>query len=172
METNPLVLVDPGLYVWTILTFLLLLFLLRKFAWTPLLAALERREKTIAGAVEDARKAKEELERVQQDAAQLLVQARREAEGIVSRARTDAARFSDEMRKKAADEAAGIVSNAERRIQQETGKAIQQLRHEAVDLSVAIASKLLRRNVTKEDNEQLISEVVSSLDTTKTTRPN
>jgi len=102
----------------------------------------------------------------------LLVQARREAEGIVSRARTDAARFSDEMRKKAADEAAGIVSNAERRIQQETGKAIQQLRHEAVDLSVAIASKLLRRNVTKEDNEQLISEVVSSLDTTKTTRPN
>lgn len=167
---NPLVLPDPGLYFWTIFTFLLLLFLLKKFAWTPLLAALERREKTIAGAVEDARKAKEELERVQQDAAQLLVQARREAEGIVSRARSDAERFRDEMQKKAADDAAGIVRNAERRIQQETAKAIEQLRHEAVDLSVAIASKLLRRNVSKEDNERLIREVVSSLDSTA--RPN
>lgn len=169
METNPLVVVDPGLYFWTIFTFLLLLFLLRKFAWTPLLAALERREKTIAGAVEDARKAKEELERVKQDAAQLLVQARREAEGIVSRARSDAERFRDEMTKKAADDAAGIVQNAERRIQQETAKAVQQLRHEAVDLSVAIASKLLRRNVTREDNEQLIRDVVNSLD--QTSRP-
>jgi F-type H+-transporting ATPase subunit b len=169
VETNPLVVVDPGLYFWTIFTFLLLLFLLRKFAWTPLLAALERREKTIAGAVEDARKAKEELERVKQDAAQLLVQARREAEGIVSRARSDAERFRDEMTKKAADDAAGIVQNAERRIQQETAKAVQQLRHEAVDLSVAIASKLLRRNVTREDNEQLIRDVVNSLD--QTSRP-
>lgn len=167
---NPLVQPDIGLYFWTIFTFLLLLFLLKKFAWTPLLAALERREKTIAGAVEDARKAKEELERVQQDAAQLLVQARREAEGIVSRARSDAERFRDEMQKKAADDAAGIVRNAERRIQQETSKAIEQLRHEAVDLSVAIASKLLRRNVSKEDNEQLIRDVVSSLD--RTARPN
>jgi F-type H+-transporting ATPase subunit b len=169
VETNPLVVVDPGLYFWTIFTFLLLLFLLRKFAWTPLLAALERREKTIAGAVEDARKAKEELERVKQDAAQLLVQARREAEGIVSRARSDAERFRDEMTEKAADDAAGIVQNAERRIQQETAKAVQQLRHEAVDLSVAIASKLLRRNVTREDNEQLIRDVVNSLD--QTSRP-
>jgi F-type H+-transporting ATPase subunit b len=74
------------------------------------------------------------------------------------------------MTKKASDDAAGIVQNAERRIQQETSKAIQQLRHEAVDLSVAIASKLLRRNVTKEDNEQLIRDVVSSLD--RTGRPN
>jgi F-type H+-transporting ATPase subunit b len=170
VANNPLVQPDVGLYFWTIFTFLLLLFLLRKFAWTPLLAALERREKTIAGAVEDARKAKEELERVQQDAAQLLVQARREAEGIVSRARSDAERFRDEMQKKASDDAAGIVRNAERRIQQETTKAIEQLRHEAVDLSVAIASKLLRRNVSKEDNERLIREVVSSLD--RTSRPN
>jgi F-type H+-transporting ATPase subunit b len=161
---SPLVQPDPGLYIWTILTFLVLVFLLKKFAWVPLLAALESRRQQIAGAVEDARKAREELEKVHQDAAQLLAQARRDADGVVSRARADAERLREELQKKAADEAAGIVRNAERRIQQETAKAVQQIRHEAVDLSIAIASKLLRRNVSKEDNEHLIQEVVSSLE--------
>jgi F-type H+-transporting ATPase subunit b len=161
---NPLVQVDPGLYIWTILTFGVLVLLLRKFAWGPLLAALERREKMIAGAVDDARKAREELERVKVDSAQVLTEARREPEAIVSRTRADAERLREELRKKAADEAAGIVTNAERRIQQETAKAIQQVRAEAVDLSLSIASKLLQRNVTKEDNERLITDVVNSLD--------
>jgi len=60
---NPLVQPDPGLYIWTILTFLVLLTLLAKFAWGPLLAALENREKVIASAVENAEKARKELER-------------------------------------------------------------------------------------------------------------
>jgi len=161
---NPLTTVDPGLYIWTIVVFLVLVLLLRKFAWGPLLAALDRREKMIAGAVDDAKKAREELERVRQDAAQVLVEARREAEAVVSRSRADASQLGAELRKKAADEAAGIVTNAERRIQQETLKAIQQVRAEAVDLSLAIASKVLQRTVTKEDNERLIADVVSSLD--------
>ena len=161
---NPLVVPDPGLYLWTIATFGVLVLLLRKFAWKPLLEALERREKQIAGAVDDARKAREELERVKVDSAQVLTEARREAETIVSRARSDSALLRDELRKKAADEAAGIVTNAERRIQQETAKAIQQIRGEAVDLSLAIASKVLQRNVSKEDNERLIADVVNSLE--------
>ncbi len=167
MANNPLVQPDPGLYIWTIVTFLVLLLLLRKFAWGPLLAALERREQLIAGAVEDARKAKEDLERVQHDAAQVLAQARRDAEGVVSRARADAERFRGEMQQKAQDEAAGIVRNAERRIQQETAKAVQQLRREAVDLSVDIAEKILRRSVSAEDHRHLIDEVVQKLDTTR-----
>lgn len=161
---NPLVQPDPGLYVWTILTFVVLVFLLKKFAWGPLLAALDRREKMIAGAVEDAKKAREELEKVRQDAAQVLAEARKDAETVVSRTRADAAQLREELRKKAVDEAAGIVSNAERRIQQETAKAIQQVRQEAVDLSLTIASKILHRAVTKEDNERLIADVVNSLE--------
>ncbi len=161
---NPLVQPDPGLYVWTILTFIVLVVLLRKFAWVPLLAALDRREKMIAGAVEDAKKARQELERVRQDAAQVLAEARKDAEGIVARTRADAEKLREELRKKAGDEATGIVQNAERRIQQETAKAIQQVRNEAVDLSLSIASKILHRAVTKEDNERLIADVVSSLE--------
>jgi F-type H+-transporting ATPase subunit b len=161
---NPLVQVDPGLFIWTIVTFLILVFLLRRFAWGPLLAALDRRQQTIAAAVEDARKTKEELERVQRESTQMLNESRREAEAILSRARSDAERFREDLRTKAAAEAATITRNAERQIQQETARAIGQLRQEAIDLSVAIASKLLRRTVTREDNERLIQDVIQKLD--------
>jgi F-type H+-transporting ATPase subunit b len=161
---NPLVRVDPGLFIWTIVTFLLLVFLLRRFAWGPLLEALDRRQQTIAAAVEDARKTREELERVQRESAQVLTEARREAEAIVSRTRSDAERFREDLRTKAAAEAANITRNAERQIQQETARAIGQLRQEAIDLSVAIASKLLRRTVTREDNERFIQDVIERLD--------
>lgn len=164
MVDNPLVRVDPGLFIWTIATFLVLLFLLKRFAWGPLLAALERRQQTIAAAVDDARKAREELERVQRDSTQVLNEARREAEAIVVRARADAERFREELRTRAAAEAANITKNAERQIQQETARAIGQLRQEAIDLSVAIASKLLRRTVTREDNERLIQDVIQTLE--------
>ena len=69
------------------------------------------------------------------------------------------------MRQKAKAEADGIVRNAERQIQLETQRALQQIRHEAVDLSVMIASKILRRNLTKEDNEKLIEEALKQVET-------
>jgi len=161
---NPLVQLDPGLYLWTITTFVVLVLLLRRFAWKPLMAALERRERQIAGAVEDANRARAALERAEQDGSQLLVQARREADALLTRARADSERLRGEIHQKAVEEAAGIVRNGERRIQQETAKAIQELRREAVDLSIAIASKLLRHNLKKEDNEHLIKDIVERLD--------
>jgi F-type H+-transporting ATPase subunit b len=163
---NPLVQPDPGLFIWTILTFLVLLWLLKRFAWGPLMEALDRREQVIAGAVEDARRAKDELERVKSDAAKLLTEARQEAGGIVTRARADADRFREELRQKAVTEADALVQNAEKRIQQETSRAVQQLRQEAVELSVAIAGKLLHRNISREDNERFLQDVVKQLENT------
>ena len=161
---NPLVQPDPGLFVWTILTFLILAALLAKFAWRPLLASLEARQKTIAAALDDARRAREELERVQQDSTSLLADARREADAIVSRARADADRFRDDMKQQARDEAANIVANAEQQIQKETTRALAQLRQEAVDLSFSIASKVLRRTVTPADHQHLLDDLVTKLD--------
>jgi F-type H+-transporting ATPase subunit b len=158
---------DPGLFIWTILTFLVLVWLLAKFAWRPLLGALERREQMIASAVDDARRTKAELERVQQDSERLLMEARRESDSIVSRARGDAERLRGELAEKAKADAATITRNAETQIQHETARAVQQIRQEAVELSLAIASKLLRRNVSREDNEALIQETVSQLESRK-----
>ena len=160
---NPLVQPDPGLFIWTILTFLVLVGLLTKFAWRPLLLALESRQQKIQQALDDAEKAKQELERLNQESAQIIRQARVEADQIVAMSRSDAERLREEMRQKARAEADGIVKSAERQIQLETARAIQQIRHEAADLSVAIASKLIQRNLTKEDNEKLIDEALKQL---------
>ena len=162
---NPLVQPDPGLFLWTILTFLVLVTLLAKFAWRPLLQALDSRQELIRKSLDDAQQAKQELERLQHESAQIIRQARIDAEAVVAQSRSDAAKLREEMRQKAKAEADGIVRNAERQIQLETHRALQQIRTEAVDLSVMIASKILRRNLTKEDNEKLIEEALKQVET-------
>ena len=87
-----------------------------------------------------------------------------QAEHILSQTRSDATRLRDELKQKAQSKAAGVIKNAERQIEMETQRALQQIRNEAVDLSVAIASKVLERNVTKEDNERLIEETFKQIE--------
>jgi F-type H+-transporting ATPase subunit b len=156
---NPLVAAEPGLYIWTILTFLGLVLLLRLMAWKPLLAMLKEREDMIARSLE--------LERLNVESQRILAQARTEAESIISRTRDDATRFREELKQKAQAEAAGIVKNAEKQIALETSRAVQQIRQEAVELSVAIASKLLQRNVSRADNERLIEDTFRQLEATE-----
>ena len=160
---NPLVQVDPGLFIWTIVTFLVLLTLLPKFAWGPLLQSLVARQETIRKSLADAEKARQELERLNQESGAIIRQARVEADAIVGASRADAERLRGELRDKARAEAEGIMKNAERQIQLETARAIEQIRHEAADLSVAIASKILQRNITKEDNERLIDDALKQM---------
>ena len=161
---NPLVQPDPGLFIWTILTFLVLLALLTRFAWRPLLEALESRQEMIRKSLDNARQGKEDLERLHQESAQIIRKAHADAEAIVSQSRSDADRLREEMKQKARAEAAGLVRNAERQIQLETERALQQIRHEAVDLSVMIASKIIQRNLSKQDNERLIEEALKQVE--------
>ena len=166
---NPLVQVDPGLYIWAIVVFLLLVALLTKFAWRPLLDALDRRQESIKKSLDDARQARQELERLRTESTRILVEARTEADGIISRTRADAARAAEELKVKARADAENIVKNAERQIELETSRAVETIRREAVDLSVAIASKILQRNISREDNERLIGETLREIESK---RPN
>jgi F-type H+-transporting ATPase subunit b len=160
---NPLVQPDPGLYIWTIVTFLILLVLLAKFAWGPLLAALEQRQAVIRKSLDDARQAREELAQVKTEAQRLLVEARTEANDIVSRTRSDAARFADEMKVKARADADALVKRAEREIDMQVSRAMENIRRETVELSVAIASKILRRDISKEDNDRLMEDTLKEM---------
>jgi F-type H+-transporting ATPase subunit b len=164
---NPLVQPDPGLYIWTIVTFLVLLGLLAKFAWRPLLEALQARQDSITKALDDARQAKVELEKLNVESARILATARTEADAILTATRADASRFRDEMKEKARAEAAAVVKNAEKQIELETARALQQIRREAVDISVAIASKVLQRNISAADNERLIEDAFKQIASTE-----
>jgi len=162
---NPLVQTDPGLFIWTIVTFLVLLTLLAKFAWNPLLQALETRQNSIRKSLDDAQQAKVDLERLAAESGQIIQRARVEAEAVISQSRTDGDRLREDLRAKARTEADHIVKNAERQIQLETSRALEQIRREAVDLSVMIASKIIQRNISREDNERLIDEALKQVET-------
>src|SRR3989442_15903698 len=121
---NPLIQPDPGLFIWTIVTFLVLLALLAKFAWRPLLQALESRQERIRKTLEDAERARQELERLQQDSAKTKQQARIEDESIVTQTRVDEERLREEHNKKAKDEADNILQNAKKQIQLQRRQAL------------------------------------------------
>jgi len=160
---NPLVQPDPGLFLWTILTFMVLLGLLAKFAWNPLLALLDRREETIRQSLDDAEEAKRELQRLQQESKEILSKARVEAQSILAQTRSEAEKLKGEIKQKAKAEADSILRDAEKRIQVETEKAIAVLKNEVVDLSLLVASKLIRKNLSKEDNQSLIEESLKQI---------
>ena len=162
---NPLVQLDPGLFFWTIFTFLILLGLLARFAWRPLLAALESRQATIRKSLDDAEAARRHLEQVQQESEATIHQARIEANTILSDTRSAAATLREQMRQEAQTEAQALVANAERQIQLERDRAVAEVRREAVDVSLLIASKLIQRNITREDNEALIDDALKQVET-------
>ena len=160
---NPLVQPDPGLFIWTIATFLVLLFLLQRFAWKPLLQALENRQEMIRKSLDDAEQAKTDLQKAQEESNQIVAKARIAADTIIAASRADAMKLQEELRAKARASADGIISNAERQIQQQTDRSLAQIREEAVDLSIGIASKLIQRNLTKEDNNALIEDALKQI---------
>ena len=164
---NPLVQPDPGLFFWTILTFLTLVFLLKKFAWGPLLKALEERQETIRKSLDDAEQAKQELTRLQDESAQIIAEARAEAQSIVTKSRAEAERVREDLKEKAKNEADAILKNAERQIHLETDRAVQQIRQEVVELSLNVASKLIRKNLPQEDNDALIQESLSQIESSR-----
>ena len=160
---NPLVQPDPGLFIWTILTFLVLLVLLSKYAWGPLLAALQARQERISQSLDDAQRARDEMERVKRESAEIIRQAHVEASTIVSTSRTDAERVREETKQKARAEAAAILASAQRQIESEAVRARGEVRRESAELAVAIASKLIRRNISVEDNRVMIDEMIGRL---------
>jgi F-type H+-transporting ATPase subunit b len=155
---------DVGNALWTVVIFVLVVLVLGKFAWGPILDQLKTRENFIHDALSAAKQQKEAAEASLKEYTEKLRAARGEADLIIAQSRTDAERLREEMVQKAKGEAETIVQNAERQIRLETGRALQQIRHEAADLSVMIASKLIQRNLSKEDNEKLIEDALRQVE--------
>jgi F-type H+-transporting ATPase subunit b len=153
-----------GNAVWTLVIFTIVVLVLGKFAWGPVLALLQQREQFIHRSLSEAKREREEAEARLKEYSAKLQSAHAEAVGIIEEARRDAERLRGELRPRAKAEAEALISNAERQIQLETARALQQIRTEAVELSVMIASKLIQRNLTKEDNERLIEDALRQVE--------
>jgi len=162
---NPLVQLDPGLFVWTILTFLLLVFVLAKFAWKPLLKMLQDREDMIRSSLEDAEKAKSELERLNEESEAIMAKARSEAQSILADGKAAAEKVKDGIIAKSKEQANKISEDAGNQIQVEKDKAISEIKEEVVNLTLSVAEKLIQKNLSDADNKSLIEESLKKVQT-------
>jgi F-type H+-transporting ATPase subunit b len=153
-----------GNAIWTLTIFVIVVIVLGKFAWGPVLGLLQQREEFIHRALADAKRDRDAAEASLKEYTAKLQSAHLEAAALVEDARRDGERLREEIRQRAKGEADKMITNAQRQIQLETGRALEQIRREAVDLSVLIASKIIQRNLTKEDNERLIDEALKQVE--------
>ena len=148
----------PGLYIWSIITCLLLFFVLRKFAWKPLLNALNEREDFISNSLKDAEKAREELENINQESQDIITNARSEAQSILADGKSAAENIKQQTISDAKDQSAKIIEDAKRQIEAEKEKAMSEIKDEIVDISLNVAQKLISKNLSSEDNKKLIKD--------------
>lgn len=160
---NPLVQPDPGLFIWTILTFLVLLFVLAKFAWKPLLSMLEAREEKIRKALDDADQAQVRLEQISKESEAIIAQARIDAQKIAQDGKAAAERLKEDILNKAREKSGSILEDAQKQIEAEKNRAIGEIKAEAVDISIQIASKLIEKNLSSEDNRKMIEDALKQI---------
>ena len=161
---NPLVQLDPGLFIWTILTFLVLFLVLAKFAWRPLLTALKNREDQIKAALQNAEQAKDELDKITIKSKAITDEARLEAKVILSEAKASSDKIKQEMLSKATEEADKIRAEAESKIKVEKDKAVDEIKTKVVDLTFTISEKIIKKNISSKENRNLIEESLKGLD--------
>ncbi|OQX75662.1 MAG: ATP synthase F0 subunit B [Bacteroidetes bacterium 4484_249] len=159
-------LVQPGigLIIWMTLAFAILLWILAKFAWKPIMKGLKEREDSIDEALNAANKARDEMKELKFSNEALLKEAKEQRDGILSDARKVKEAIIEEAKEKANEEANRIVENAKERIQFEKLAAIHDMKNQLAGLSIEIAEKILREELSTADKhkkliERLINEV-------------
>ena len=154
---------DPGLFMWTIVTFLIVLFILKWKAWGPLMSALDKREKDIREALSSAEKAREEADKVAEDYDEMIRKAQSEAQKIVAESKTTGERVREEIKETAEKEARDILDKAQVQIDSEKKKAVQEIKSVVVDFSLQAASKVIEKNLESEDNRRLINDTIEGI---------
>lgn len=154
---------EPGVVIWTIINFLLLLVVLRLFAWKPILDALEKREGRIRSSLEQADAAQQEAERRLKEYAALIENSKKEALDLIEKGRERAETTRQEILARAHQETEAILTHSKREITLEREKAIEEIRKEAIKLSVEIAGKILSRRLTEDDQKLLIEDATKEL---------
>jgi F-type H+-transporting ATPase subunit b len=153
--------VDLG--VWTFLVFLLLLFILSKFAWKPMMEGLEHRERAIHSALFEAQQARDEAARLRSQLEEQLRKANDQARQILDEARRAAERTSAEMTAEAHKKIQADYDRLHRELQLEHDQALHDLQTQAAQLATLIAGKVIRRQLNHDDHRQLVEEALAEL---------
>jgi F-type H+-transporting ATPase subunit b len=154
-----------GLFVWQSVLFLTLIFLLRKFAWKPILSAIDEREDGIKGALEAAENAKKEMQALNADNDRILAEARVERDSILKEAREIKDGIIAEAKGQATVEADKVIGSAREQIQNEKMSAIMELKNQVANLSIQIAEKILKGELADNAKQkELVDKVLKDSD--------
>ncbi|MEX1188301.1 MAG: F0F1 ATP synthase subunit B [Bacteroidia bacterium] len=149
---------DLGLVIWMTLTFLTVLFLLSKFAWKPILKMIGEREKTIEDALLSAEKAKQEMAKLTANNELLIKEAQAERDALLKIARDTKDQIINEARDKASKEAERLIEVARETINNERQKAITEIKNQVATLSLDVAEKLVRKELSSIDKQRELAE--------------
>jgi F-type H+-transporting ATPase subunit b len=158
---------DTGLMVWTLIIFVILMFVLSRYAFGPITAAVEAREKALEEAIEGAKRDRDAAAKLLQEHQAAIDAARGEAQKIIADGRTVGEKMRTDMIEGTRKEQQEMLERARRDIENEKDKAIMQLRREAVDLALAGASKVIEQNLESQKNRQLVESYLASIGTLK-----
>ena len=155
--------IEPGLMIWTVITFLVLLVVLRMFVWKPLLSMLDEREKRIRDALSGAERAKHDAERTLVEYKETLSKAEVEGQARIRKATERAHTEREEIVSASRREASQLLDNAKAEIQNEKERALQELRQTVGDLAIAAASKILDENMDDSRNRKIVDDFIRRL---------
>ena len=154
---------NPGLIIWTIVTFLAAMLILRRFAWKPLLGALAAREEKIRAQLERAEHAQAEAERLLKEHQRQLLAAEEQSQRIIREGRTLAEQMKSDILEKASSSARLLIEQAKGEIQREKESALEDLRAEVADLAIMAAGKILDANLDTPKQRQLVDAVIRDI---------
>ena len=164
LAANPLIQVTPGLMIWTIVCFLITLFVLKRYAFAPIQQAIEERRERIRRSLEEADRAREEARKLLEEHRQLIGRAKTDAEEILAEARRVAEANERRMRNELESDRQRRLEETRKQIEAETRRALEQIRLEVVDLSLIAATKVTGKALDDADHRRLIDEAVADLD--------
>jgi len=155
---------EIGLIFWSTLSFLLLLFILRKFAWKPILAAVSDREEGIKNALATAENARKEMQNLTADNERILKEARTERDGLLKEAREIKENIISEAKDEAQQQAEKVIEQAKATIQAEKQAAIADLKNQVAELSIGIAEKVVRQELSDKDKQiELVEKMLKEV---------
>ena len=155
--------VNPGVVFWTAVTFIILLLILKKVAWKPILAALDQRESSIRESLEKAEKAKEEAEKILLENKERLAKADEESKKLVNKSRKYAEGLKEQMLKESKEQAQKIVNDATLEIERQRETAFEELKGQVAEIAVLAAEKILKENLNKETQKKIADNYINEI---------
>jgi F-type H+-transporting ATPase subunit b len=155
--------VRPGLIFWTLVTFFIVAFILRRAAWGPILKAVDEREKAISGSIEAAKRERAEAEKLLGEQKSAIAGARAEAADMMRKNQADMEKFREDLMAKSRKEADDLKADARRSIEEEKNKAVADLKAQAVGLAIQIAEKLIDEKLDDAKHKSLAEKFITDL---------